>query len=102
MTSAHRAVAIRLVVQNYRDRSRSRRELFTVLPMTVGKGYGVVYGFDLASGVETVLYDFGASPTDGMNPASGVTQDSSGNLYGTTNKGGIYGYGTVFKLTKKN
>jgi len=26
--------------------------------------------------------------------------DSAGNLYGTTDVGGTYGYGTIFKLTK--
>ena len=27
-----------------------------------------------------------------------VTLDAAGNLFGTTNQGGKYGYGTVFKL----
>jgi len=48
---------------------------------------------------ETVLYSFANSP-DGANPRF-VTPvlDTKGNLYGTTNYGGAYGYGTVFKLT---
>jgi hypothetical protein len=48
----------------------------------------------------TTLYDFGASPTDGVAPSSGVIFDKTGNLYGTTGVGGFQGAdGTVFKLT---
>jgi len=36
---------------------------------------------------------------DGAYPYAGLTFDSAGNLYGTTNAGGAYGYGVVFKLT---
>lgn len=58
---------------------------------------GVV--FKLApSGVETVLYTFSGG-ADGGSPWAGVVQDSEGNLYGTTEIGGAYNYGTVFKLT---
>jgi uncharacterized repeat protein (TIGR03803 family) len=46
-----------------------------------------------------VVYNFtGAS--DGGNPLDGLTLDSAGNLYGTTNAGGVSSYGTVFKVTK--
>lgn len=37
--------------------------------------------------------------TDGRSPAGGVVQGSDGNFYGTTEDGGDFGYGTVFKLT---
>jgi len=44
---------------------------------------------------ETVLHTF-----QGMaNPASGLVFDKARNLYGTTQNGGTYGGGTVFKLT---
>lgn len=46
---------------------------------------------------ESVLYNFTGTP-DGANPYSTLTFQGS-NLYGTTNKGGLYGYGTVFELT---
>jgi uncharacterized repeat protein (TIGR03803 family) len=36
---------------------------------------------------------------DGSRPVGGVIFDPAGNLYGTTNLGGAYGDGTVFKLT---
>jgi uncharacterized repeat protein (TIGR03803 family) len=39
------------------------------------------------------------SSTDGCSPYAGVIVDSSGNVYGTTNAGGLYGYGIVFELT---
>jgi uncharacterized repeat protein (TIGR03803 family) len=46
---------------------------------------------------EETIYSFRGSP-DGANPYGGVTQDSAGNLYGTTYQGGHYNLGTVFKL----
>jgi uncharacterized repeat protein (TIGR03803 family) len=51
------------------------------------------------AGVETVLYSFGASPSDGTEPIAQLVQASDGNLYGTTEIGGAYGLGTVFKVT---
>jgi uncharacterized repeat protein (TIGR03803 family) len=53
------------------------------------------------SGTETVLYSFCslAKCTDGYGPVAGLTFDQSGNLYGTTFKGGASNQGTVFKLT---
>ena len=47
---------------------------------------------------ETILHSFGASQ-DGSQPYSVLTLDATGNLYGTTNVGGAYSYGTVFELT---
>jgi uncharacterized repeat protein (TIGR03803 family) len=46
---------------------------------------------------ETVLYSFTSNP-DGAFPFSGLTFDSSGNLYGTTYAGGS-GTGTVYELS---
>ncbi len=63
-------------------------------------GQGTVFKLD-TTGQETVLYSFCIQPncTDGANPSAGVIQDSQGNLYGTTQKGGANGEGTVFKLS---
>jgi len=36
---------------------------------------------------------------DGAHPAAGVVMDSAGNFYGTTENGGAYGYGAVYKLS---
>jgi uncharacterized repeat protein (TIGR03803 family) len=64
----------------------------------VGGAYSKGTVFELtASGTESVLWSFG-NGTDGANPIGGVVRDASGNLYGTTEYGGAYGYGTVFKL----
>jgi hypothetical protein len=46
---------------------------------------------------ELHIHDF-ADGKDGAAPWAGLTQDSSGTLYGTTNNGGKFLYGTVFKL----
>jgi uncharacterized repeat protein (TIGR03803 family) len=49
------------------------------------------------SWTESVLYSF-AGGTDGATPYAGVTFDASGNLYGTTQYGGVSSAGTVFQL----
>jgi hypothetical protein len=55
-----------------------------------------------------VLYNFGATSSDGFNPQSNLIADNLGNLYGTTTKGGSStaslcvgsgGCGTVFELS---
>lgn len=45
----------------------------------------------------TILHGFSGG-RDGGSPWAGLTMDRAGNLYGTTETGGVYGYGTVFKL----
>jgi uncharacterized repeat protein (TIGR03803 family) len=58
---------------------------------------GTVFELDPA-GRETILHNF-AGGSDGANPFGGVIRDSDGNLYGTTEHGGVFGVGTVFKIT---
>jgi uncharacterized repeat protein (TIGR03803 family) len=60
-------------------------------------GCGVVYEVTL-TGVERVLYSF-KGKFDGEYPQSVLVRDTRGNLYGTTEYGGAFGYGVVFKLT---
>ncbi len=48
-----------------------------------------------------VLYNFSGTP-DGANPYSSMIFDSAGGLYGTTEAGGAYGGGTVYKLTQSS
>jgi uncharacterized repeat protein (TIGR03803 family) len=48
--------------------------------------------------IETVLHAF-TGGGDGANPQAGLISDGSGNLYGTTAKGGPSGNGVVFKLS---
>src|SRR6266852_5806774 len=70
-------------------------------------GCGTVFKLD-RSGNETVLHSFTGTNGDGANPAASLIMDSAGNLYGTTQFGGVTccssgyfvspGCGTVFKL----
>ncbi len=52
-----------------------------------------------AAQTETILHSFHQDGTDGTDPIAGVIFDASGNLYGTTFKGGAIKYGIVFELT---
>jgi len=61
-------------------------------------GLGTVFKVD-PTGNETVLYSFAGYPSDGENPSAGLVWHA-GNLYGTTQGGGAYRYGTVFRVTK--
>jgi uncharacterized repeat protein (TIGR03803 family) len=77
-----------------------------------GNGYGTVYRLQPPAGLcpsgncpwtATVLYSFhGAS--DGWDPEGDLALDQQGNIYGTTEKGGVMGCyvscGVVFKLTR--
>ena len=47
------------------------------------------------------MYTFGGPP-DGNSPEAKLVFDGAGNLYGTTPFGGMYGMGTVFRLTPSN
>jgi len=51
-----------------------------------------------AAGVRTVLHSFTGSP-DGVDPNAALIMDKSGNFYGTTERGGSKGQGTVFEIT---
>jgi uncharacterized repeat protein (TIGR03803 family) len=62
---------------------------------------GTVFKLSPASGgsyTETVLYSF-TNGSDGGFSNAGVILDSAGNLYGTTENGGAFLKGTVFKLS---
>lgn len=70
-------------------------------------GDGIVWEIT-ASGTYKDLHDFGGAVTnangksgaDGATPIGGVTFDSAGNLYGTTNVGGPNNDGMVWEITK--
>jgi len=66
--------------------------------------FGTVFKLDPNTGTETVLHSF-QGPPDGTAPQSGLVEDGSGNLYGTTIGGGKLesdcatgGCGTVYKI----
>lgn len=62
-------------------------------------GCGVVYKLTNSGGTwtQSVIYSF-TGGNDGLDPGAGLTIDSNGDVYGTTPGGGVYGYGTIFRL----
>ena len=73
---------------------------------------GNIYGTTRAGGTQGVVYEltpsgsgytesvlYGFSGGDGSTPYNGVIFDNAGNLYGTTDAGGLGNAGTVFELT---
>ncbi len=58
--------------------------------------WGVVYKFS-AKGQLTILHSF-TGGADGAESTAGVIRDSAGNLYGTSEEGGTFGAGVVYKL----
>ncbi len=61
-------------------------------------GKGVVFKLMPSNGAYTLLHSFNG--TDGAYPLRvSILLDSQGNLYGTTEEGGAYDKGVVFKLT---
>ncbi len=46
-----------------------------------------------------VIYNFTGNGSDGATPYGGPILDGSGNLYGSTNLGGTFGSGSVYKLS---
>ena len=49
---------------------------------------------------QTVLHAFAGYPVDGAEPeVENLVFDQAGNIYGTTEQGGMYGDGTLFELT---
>ena len=66
--------------------------------------YGTVFKVS-PEGKETVLHSFTGTGGDGANPVAPLIRDAAGNIYGTTEYGGLFGYacgpngcGTVFKV----
>jgi uncharacterized repeat protein (TIGR03803 family) len=77
--------------------SYSRRARVVALALAVWLSPSL-FSTELAQGQTFVLlHTFGLSP-DGARPWASLTRDASGNLYGTTQYGGSYSFGTVFEL----
>ncbi len=62
-----------------------------------GSGYGTVFRVT-TNGNLTMLASFSVGGTEGFAPSSGLTLGRDRNLYGTTESGGAYGNGVVFRL----
>lgn len=54
-----------------------------------------------AAQTEGVLHNFNNNGTDGYQPLANINFGKSGNIYGTTELGGLYGAGTVFEASPK-
>jgi len=76
----------------------SKGNLYGAAELGGSSGHGVVFKVD-SSGTLTVLHSFAGGKRDGCYPAGGLIRDKSGNLYGTTEACGSFGYGTIFKLS---
>ncbi len=61
------------------------------------KGGGTIFKITTA-GAFKVLWGF-TSATDGSEPGGNLVQGADGNLYGTAPLGGMFGYGTIFKIS---
>lgn len=80
------------------------------IPQTGRGNCGTIFKMS-ATGDTTILYSFGASPSDGVQPNGSLVQGADGNLYGTTANGGantctvtmdagdLHNCGTVFRMT---
>jgi uncharacterized repeat protein (TIGR03803 family) len=62
---------------------------------------GVIFKIDKTTGQESIFYQFGTIPGDGINPFGSLVFDSEGNMYGVAQYGGSCssGGGTLFKIT---
>ena len=84
----------------------------SVAPLIVGSD-GNFYGVTLKGGTFNegtvfqltkkgalkIIYSFGGTGSDGLNPTGGLLQAADGKLYGTAYWGGASGQGTIFSLT---
>jgi len=72
-----------------------------------GRSYGCGTVFELSPRQgggwrETVLHSFDKNELEGYYPYAGLIFDAAGNLYGTTNAGGVpHGAGAVFELSSR-
>jgi uncharacterized repeat protein (TIGR03803 family) len=74
--------------------------LYGIMESGGANGHGTIFKITLG-GTLTTLYSFCSKSgcTDGKYPVGGLTQDTNGNLYGTTADGGTDDDGTVFSLS---
>src|ERR1700730_16286618 len=65
-------------------------------------GYGAIFELkQISNGTwrSQILHSFANNGTDGIYPGATLTMDAAGNLYGTTQEGGLKNVGVVFELT---
>jgi uncharacterized repeat protein (TIGR03803 family) len=67
-----------------------------------GNGWGAIFELkQISNGTwrSEILHSFANNGTDGIYPGATLTMDAAGNLYGTTQAGGLKNVGVVFELT---
>ena len=62
---------------------------------------GTLFEWVKSTGAISILVNFNGSGASGGNPQGHLTEDGSGNLFGTTFDGGRFGDGTVFEEALK-
>lgn len=67
----------------------------TVFKVTTNGSFTSLYSFPTGG----VTASFNYTNTDGANPAAALTRGNDGLLFGTTHNGGLYGAGTIFRIT---
>jgi uncharacterized repeat protein (TIGR03803 family) len=63
-------------------------------------GTGAVFKINEDGSGYSVLYSFGATAAQGQTPNITLMEGADGELYGTTQQGGVSSQGTIFKLKK--
>lgn len=61
--------------------------------------FGAVFGLDKEGSRFTVEHEFDGS--DGIGPTANLVEGSDGALYGTAREGGLFGFGTVFRISNR-
>ena len=61
-------------------------------------GYGTIFKMTHTGELTTMVNFTSSYPYYGQYPEVNLVQDGDGNFYGTASKGGLNGYGTLFKL----
>ncbi len=65
-----------------------------------GTGQGTAFALNLNGEGYTVIWNFSEGGGDGVNAYASLVEATNGWLYSTTQNGGKYGQGTVFKMMK--
>ena len=72
--------------------------LYGMTQMGGAYNYGIIFSYNIATGIETVLHDFVGDSTDGRIGCGSLIQATDGLLYGMTQYGGAYHGGTIFSF----
>jgi uncharacterized repeat protein (TIGR03803 family) len=89
-----------LKLQVWSDPMTSRQSSFNRVRFLAYVAFAVVICVGTSAMAQfSTLYHFGRVANDGIQPQGGLIADKSGNLYGVTSGGGVYGGGTVFELS---